>query len=501
MGVVKRQGIKQSIVTYIGVLIGMVNVLIIYPACLKEHELGIITFVRETAVMLSVFAFLGSDGLIIRFFPQFKSKDGNHHGFLFFLFCILGFGCLLMMGGWLLFKDRILAEYVLKPNAELYLEFIPFILPFAVFISLSTLLAAYTANFQRIVFPAIFNEFYYKIGIAILVLSYFNGWITLEDIFWGSFGIYILIFISLLLYLCWLGEFKLKPDTSLLKKPLLKEMGEYQAFGFAGTFGGAFTSEFLSVFLVGTLTNLTSTGIFAIANFISNFIDIPRRAIAGIAAPLIAEHWNKKDLSSIADMYRKSALNQQIAGWWMLLAVWISVDEIFRIMPNGELYQSGKYVLLILGFSRLINMSTGLNNEIIAYSHHYRFNLIFALLTAVVHTLGNYFLIKKYQIIGAAIASLITQSLINLLRFLLLKAKTGLQPFGWANLVVILVGGVAYGLTILIPRTGLALGDAFIRSGTLTLLFASIILLFKVSPDINQLAVAGWSRLRKLLGL
>lgn len=59
MGVVKRQGIKQSIVTYVGMAIGAVNLLWLYPLALSKAQIGITKFVLDTAVLVSPFLFWG----------------------------------------------------------------------------------------------------------------------------------------------------------------------------------------------------------------------------------------------------------------------------------------------------------------------------------------------------------------------------------------------------------------------------------------------------------
>ena len=41
MGVIKRQGIKNTIATYIGFVIGFVNLIIIQPNFLSKEELGL----------------------------------------------------------------------------------------------------------------------------------------------------------------------------------------------------------------------------------------------------------------------------------------------------------------------------------------------------------------------------------------------------------------------------------------------------------------------------
>ena len=42
--VIKKEGIKQSVVTYLGVLIGAVNTMYFYPKFFSEEELGLFRF-------------------------------------------------------------------------------------------------------------------------------------------------------------------------------------------------------------------------------------------------------------------------------------------------------------------------------------------------------------------------------------------------------------------------------------------------------------------------
>ncbi len=498
MGVVKRQGIKQSVVTYFGVLIGMVNVLFIYPAFLQEAEIGIINYVRETAAMLSLFAFLGSTELIVRFFPFFKNDEKKHQGFLFLLLIILGLGCLLLVAGFLLFKDVIFAYFDQKEDPALYLQFVWFIPGFMVLIAIGNLFMLYASNFHRIVIPSIFNELLPKIGVPLLVSAYFFNYVSFKIIFWGSLGIYAAIMFGQIWYVWRLGHLHLRPDFSLLKKPMLKDMASYSLYGFFGSLGSRFSSEFINIFMVGTLSTLANTGIYVIAYFISNVIDVPRKAISRIASPLLAEKWKENKLDEIQEIYHKTSLNQLIAGLWIFLAIWVSIDEIYEIMPNGESFAAGKYVVLILGIARVVDMMTGVNSEILSFSKYYRYNFYLILFMAVVHISANWILIPQLPIMGVAFATLLSLSLFNLVKFVLLKWKLGMQPFTRATLLALVMAVAAYGAASLVPSTGWSLIDAGLKSGLLTLLFGGLILRFNISPDLNQLWEKGLDILIKM---
>ncbi len=497
MGVVKRQGIKQSIVTYAGVVIGMVNVLFIYPAFLKEEELGIINYVRETAAMLSLFVFLGSTELVVRFFPYFKDEGKKHHGFLFLLLSIVGLGCILLLIGLAVFRHQILDWFSHKEDADLYLQFVYFIPPFTLLIAIGNLFLLYASNFHRIVIPAFINEILPKVGVPLLVSVYFLEYLSFEYIFWGSLVIYAAMVAGQIWYVWHLGHLHLQPDFKFLKKSMLKDMAHYSLFGFLGGLGSRLSSDFINVFMVGTLSTLANTGVFVIAYFIGNVIDVPRKAISRIISPLLADKWKDGRLEEIKELYQKTSINQLIVGLWLFLVIWVSIDEIYRIMPNGEAYVAGKAVVFLLGIARVADMATGANSEIISFSKYYRYNLYLILLMAAVHITASLVFIPRFEIVGAAMATLISIVLFNLAKYAVLKWRLNMQPFTWQTLWATVFAGVAYLLASLLPASGWALVDAVLKSGLLTLVFGALIWYFKVSSDLNDLVQNGLKLLRK----
>lgn len=501
MGIVKRQGIKQSIVTYAGVVIGMVNVLFIYPAVLARDEIGVLSWVRETAAMLSLFVFLGSTELIVRYFPHFRNEEKRHHGFLFLLLSIVTVGCVLLALGWLGWRDEILAFFAKKDDPALYLQYVRYILPFTVLIAYGNLFTVYASNFQRIVVPSIFNELFPKVGLPLLAVAFWFGWFDLELIFWGMLLVHAVIMVGNMLYVRHLGQLHFKPDFSFLNLRLLRNMANFSLYGLLGSLGSRFSSEFISIFMVGTLSNLTNSGIFYIAYLISNVIDVPRKAISRIASPLLADKWKSGRHNEILEIYQKSSLNQLIIGLGLLLAVWVGIDELFQIMPKGNLYESGKLVILVLGLGRVVDMATGVNSEIISFSKYYRWNFYFILLSAVVNVAGSIILIPKYEILGAALAVLLSMVLFNAAKFLLLLKVLKMNPFTTATAYAVLLAAL-FGIPIsfLGGPSGWVLIDLALKSGLFLALYGGAVLYFRLSPDINSLAEHAWTEIRRRIG-
>ncbi|MCF8247467.1 MAG: polysaccharide biosynthesis C-terminal domain-containing protein [Saprospiraceae bacterium] len=495
MGVIKRQGIKQSVVTYVGMFIGAANLLWLYPLALSKEQIGITKFVLDAAVLVSPFLFWGGAELIVRFFPRFKDEEKGHRGYLFFMQIIFGVGAVTLLLLNFFFRDLLFGYY--SGKSGLFGEFLPFVLPLAFLLTAAAIFTSYASNFQRIVVPSIFNELVPKLGMAVLVGALLLQWIDFSGIFLGQLAFYGLILLGQIWYVASLGQLHFRPDFTFLKKPLLKEVTTFGLYGLVGTLGSRI-GERINTIMLGTIATLGDTGVYTVAFFLSDAIDAPRRAISRISSPLISDKWNAGKLDEIQDIYQKSALNQLIVGLGLLLAVWVSVDEVFTLMPNGESFREGKYVILILGLTRVFDMLTGVNTEIISYSKLYKYNFYLIILLALCSIGFSNWFIPIYTINGAALATLVSLTIYNLLKFILLWVKYRLQPFTLPVFWVLAIGILAYFAAALLPQPeGLApLLWLMIKSSTTTLVFGGLVWYFKLSPDINQLLEKAWKKVK-----
>jgi O-antigen/teichoic acid export membrane protein len=82
VGVIKRQGIKNTIITYIGIIIGAVNIIFIQPKLLTEEELGLTRLLYDFAYLIGLAVPLGLPNIIVKYFPFFKdANDGVSSNF------------------------------------------------------------------------------------------------------------------------------------------------------------------------------------------------------------------------------------------------------------------------------------------------------------------------------------------------------------------------------------------------------------------------------------
>lgn len=496
MGVVQRQGFKQSIITYLGLAVGAFNLLYLFPKAFTKEEFGIFQFVTRTAQMLYPFALLGVGSLIVRYFPRFRDDRHGHHGFLSFLLMVSLAGLLLFGVAAFIFRDWIYDFYAEK--SVFFQIYLPYVLPLVVAMGLAYVFTTYASNFQRIVVPSIFNNFFLK--IALVVLSSLVLWKITDFHFFmkGTVVVYFLIIVFLLLYLRGLGQLDFRVDIKFLDRPLVKEMGVYVFYGVLGSVGTMLASQ-IDVVMVGTLVDLGGVASYTIGWFIADVVDVPRRAIEQISSPLIADAWQTGNREKVGELYRKSVINQVIIGLIILLCIWIALDDLFALIPGGERYAAGKIVVIILGLGKLFEMMSGIDRPVIVYSPYFRFWLYAILALAGINVASNLIFIPRFEVAGAALATTFSVLLFNLGRWIFLYYRFGLHPFQWRILYLWVLGAIAYLVAWAIPGLPYPLLNIPLKVGVTSGLFVGMVYYFRISPDFNQMLNEGWQQVLILI--
>lgn len=491
MGVIKRQGIKQSLVNYFAVLIGAVSVIFIYP--LDRETYGLARFIIDASMFIAPFLLLGFSSVTIRFFPQFRDDEGHHNGFLFFLISGVSLGCVIFILAAFLFQEQFYEIY--KDRPAFYRDYLHYLIPISILLAFFNLFYFYSTNFNRIVVPALYQNLI-KVTLPIVILLYFLGRIRLDTVIDAILINFILALTGLVIYIYWLGQLKLKPDFRLLNKPRLKSIANYAVYGLFGGIGSVLAFRIDSI-MITTMIDAESNGTFAIALFIANVIAIPTDAIGQITAPILSQAFQDNNLAHIRMLYKRTSINLLVVGLLLFIGIMASVEDLFSIMPNSEAMMAGWWVVLFIGLSKVVDMGTSINNQIIDYSKFYRFRLYALILLAVFNVVCNLVLIPRFHIAGAAMATMASIILYNLVKFIFIIWKLEMQPFSIGTLKIIGIAILTFTIAYFIPLTGNPLLDIVTRSSVITVLYIFLILYFRISPDVNELYANGKTWLKK----
>ncbi|MFM2267276.1 MAG: hypothetical protein RL757_717 [Bacteroidota bacterium] len=492
MGIIQRQSIKNSIVNYVAVAIGALSTVFIYPL-IEQTQLGMMQFSVNTAAMFIPFAQFGLSLTAVRFFSHFRSEKNGHNGFLFLLLAPISFMIFLICG--LIYAFRIPISQFFSNDSQKFLETLPFMLGILIFSTFANFLVSHAANFNRIVVPSMLNNLLTKISQPIIVLLLFSGMISLMGALTGMVLMFFLMLMGLIAYLYWLGEWHWRPNFSFYKPGLLREMFTYSAFNTLVVASSAFATQLDRVFVPAAIS-FGALAIFNVGSLIAEAIDVPRKALAGIAAPLVAKSIHEENFTHVEEIYRRSALLQTVAGVFLLGGVWLCADALFDLMPkNQEAFRAGKYVILWLGLSRVLDMMTGINAEIITYSKYYKFNMISMVSMAVLNITLSFLFLKVYNlgILSPALATLSAVSMVNIWRLIFIYQKFRIQPLQKSMFFVVLFGLGSWALSwfLMSPFASFSgFGGAIFRiilgGGIFTLLFGVLVYFSNIVPDMNE---------------
>ena len=159
--------------------------------------------------------------------------------------------------------------------------------------------------------------------------------------------------------------------------------------------------------------------------------------------------------------------------------------------------QAGLAVVFFIGLSRIIDMGTSINNQIIDYSKFYRFRLYAILLLAVFNVVCNLIFIPKFQIAGAAMATLASITLYNLIKFAYIKWRLDMQPFSIATIKILAIAIIAFSVGYFLPLTQIPFLNIIIRSIIISIVYISMVLYFNVSEDIAELLKSNLNWLKR----
>ena len=487
MGIIKREGVKNTVLSYVGVIIGSLSALLIYP--LDQEAYGLAAFLYSTAFFLLPFASFGVSSAITKFFPKFHTKNSNHNnGFLFFILSIAVSAYLIFLTLFLFFKSFFfsvlgaigLGEANLSENYLLVLSLLFALLIVYIF-------TFFLSNYHKTVMPSFFQNFLYKIFLPIIVFLHYIKFMSTSSFSLGVVLFFVFVALALIVYTIRLGYFNIKPvPKGFLTVPFKKDIRSYLSFSFFNVIGHTLAFR-IDLVMVAMMLGFSMNGTYGILFTLASTIDIPNRAILQIASPIISASWEKNDTKEIDEIYKKSSINLMTFGVFLFLGVWLCIDSLLDLSTNTKSLSEVKYIFFFLGLSKLVDMITSVNSQIIIFSKYYRYNLIFLIILGLVNVISNYYFIGEYNVIGAAIATLIAVSLYNIIKLVFIYVKMGFHPFSINIFKAIALGLAAYFIALYVPVQSNPFVNIIIKGTVFSMIYLPPVLYFNIAPDMSQL--------------
>ncbi len=188
-----------------------------------------------------------------------------------------------------------------------------------------------------------------------------------------------------------------------------------------------FLSNWTDVFMLGKMVNKADLGVYNAAYKLSLVALVVINAVNTVLAPKISRLYGENKIKIIGqEVQRATKLITLITLPLVLLLI------VFRV-PILSLYSEafirGEYVLVVVSLGLLFNAFSGSVGQILNMTKHQKVLRKFTLYSLLINVTLNYFLIIRYGILGAAIASVISNVFLNTLCVIFIKKKFNFYAF------------------------------------------------------------------------
>ncbi|PWU02734.1 MAG: hypothetical protein C5B52_04770 [Bacteroidetes bacterium] len=485
MGVVRKQSIISSLVTYVGFLIGAINVLWLFPHFVGNSGLGLTRVLLDLAMIFGAACTLGSVPIAFKFFPFYRSylpREKNDLPFITLFLCTLG--CIVFIVVMPQLKPMIIRKF--GERSPLLVEYFDLLYPFTVTMAFFNLFEAYSWSLKRTIISNSMKELGFRVLTSIFILAYLFKWVDFGQFVHLYAYVFLLPALAILIGLIKTGQFKINFSISSVTRRLKGKIITFASFVFLGNFLNivAKTNDTIIIASQGR-RGLVDAAVFSIATYLITIMEVPQRSLISITTPFIAEAWHKKDVKKIDRLYKKTALNLLIVGLAIFGVVFLNIHDAVKFL--GPTYEPITVIVLYLGIAKIIDLGTGMNSQILFLSKYWRVDFLTQVLLVVLSIPLNYWLTVKFGVIGPAFGNLIALSTFNTVRFLFLWRFFRLQPFSSNNLKALAIALICFALVYLVPSTGNIYLNIGIRSLLFLGLYGFIIWKIKASEDISGL--------------
>jgi len=481
VGIIKRQTISGTIFTYIGVVVGFITTALIFPEYLTTEQIGLLGIFLSYSYIFAQLATLGTGRVAIVFYPFFKDKDKNHHGFFLTIILVALIGLLMTLTLFYLLKNWLVQNN--NDTSQLLAENVDYLIPLIVFSLFFLLFDSFNKTLYNAVLGIILKEFLQRLLILVFIILLIFKWITFDQ----YIPLYVLAIvipvIVLMIRVIRHPEFSLRPFASEMLHLHRRKMVSLGFYGILIGFSGMVILN-IDRIMVERMLGLGPTGIYTTMAYFATLIIIPSRALLKISDPVIAQAWKDKNMNGIQDNYYRSSLNQFLIGILLLIGIWGNIGNIERILPPA--FTEGNLVVLFIGLAFLADMATGTATNILANSRYFKYQTYFVMLLVVFIVISNLIFIPLWGITGAAVATFLSKFFNNLMRHQLLYTKFRLQPYDRKYIYLIGIALISYGMGYILPVfTNLYL-DILLRSAIIGGVFMGFTLGLKISPEVND---------------
>ena len=484
-----KQSIKSSAYNYIGILLGALFTLYLTPKFLTTEYNGLYRLLLEYAGIIATYTHFGIPLVINKYYHKIVTETEYHKGFNFFIFGLPLLGFFIITILFVLFKESITRLIASEADYELVLQYILFMLPIFLCNSYLLIQRAYSAMLGDIVFVSFVQNVLYKIfNIAAVVLFIFTGnfkfsmWVIVISNIVG------IVLVQLKINTFAHKEISFTPSWDFVKKNhLSRDFFKFFIFIIFSNLSAFFITK-IDLFFVAKYTDLSNIAFYTTASYFVLFLMVPYNSVLAISFPEIVKLYTLREKERLSIMIKSNAMFGLILSIYCFLIVWLNIDFIYELIPNGELYEKGKYVFIILAIGKLIDISIGSLGQLIVASQWYNYTLLFSIVTSIIGIVLGYYMTSYYGIIGSAFAISITVLISDIFQIILGYLRLKILPFDSNIIKIFILSIIIFLFCYIFDMIELnKYISSMLKISFITIIFFGSIYIFNINEETNKL--------------
>ncbi|MDQ0352758.1 O-antigen/teichoic acid export membrane protein [Alkalibacillus filiformis] len=483
MGSELKNVTKQSSIVFIGKILGLVFGLLfnlIAARFLGAEVYGQFTLIFTFISFFPMLALLGLQQGLVYYLPKMtEEKNYNYRNqiisisYIFVLLVSLLFTILLITNSeWI--------GSLLNGSESDYSYIIKILSPLIILLVLSKLTQGVFRGIKDIK-PFVINQDIIIPILKIISLTFALTLLgtTLETL---VLSFYISIFIGVLYLIYKVHNKKL---FSRIKIDALKEYKKVLIYSLPLMFTGflGFISQKTDILMIGYFLTDEEVGVYRIALQIGTLSGFILVAFNMMFAPTISSLFHRGDMKELESMFKTITKWVVIVNLFAFSIILLLNDEIMYLF--GEEFLIGSTVLVIIACGQLVNVGVGSSGYILIMTGYSMYGMYINILIVVINIVLNLMLIPNHGISGAAVASLVSVALANIIRLLLVYKLYRIHPYSFQYINAIFAVLISFVSVYFIKMvfTISYIVDLIIYVPITILLFSLVMYLFGLSND------------------
>jgi len=495
MGIVFRQSVKATIITFTGALLGAMMIWLY--SFIDKQQFGFIRDIGVQALIIAQFLALGFNATMSVFIHRYDEDAKKRHTLIGICLLVPFLFCILATAIYCIFPEQSIHILFERQDEALIRRYFIWLPAYAAFYVFQMIMEQYLTAQMKIAPLAFIREILLRLfSIALIVLFVFH-YINFDILLIGTVVSSLLSLGILFIISLRTKDFGIALNRNAFTRKEYKEIAKFSFFHTL-TAVSIYLIGFLDVFLLGRLDKdgVRSVAVYGVAVFFVSVIWIPNRAMINAAYTNIAKEYNAGNLPLVRNLYSRLALNSLLASTFVAVIICCNLHNLVGLMGKGGAtdngYQAVVPLVAIMVIGRLLDIATGMNDQLLSISKYYRFSFYMSATLVVVLTILCVLLIPTYGVYGAAWGTTIALGAYNIAKFFFAWIKLGIQPFSKDSLRTIFCNVPGLVIGYFLPfffsshTYAFIILDAFLRCSIIIVIYVIMLFWLKPSVDVRE---------------